>query len=206
MNFDFHQELRDSLAPKWKRLAWRHIVAHFGNSAGTMRVSNRDEDKAGADFVMNCDGIPVFVDIKTRADGCSSYWKCGPELALEDWSVIPDDNNFGQVGWTRDEQKVTTFVLHLFSPVDSELSYLFPFQRLVAAYKEHRAEWLERFQVADQRSRRHTSRCVFVPASVVFPLVAGAQERIVRDDAQVRQGSRSSGGGRTLAGNPEFDW
>lgn len=27
-----------------------------------------------------------------------------------------------------------------------------------------------------------------------------------KERAQVRQGSRSSGGGRTLAGNPEFDW
>lgn len=136
-----------------------------------------DEDRSGTDYVAVLrGGRRVPIDAKARERGCSRYWKNGPELALELWSVKPTQHQRGVVGWTLDESKTTELVLFTFDPVDCSTCFLVCFQLLRVAFRKRCNEWMRSYFCPDQRTQTRTaewlSQCVFVPVDVVLREVA----------------------------------
>jgi len=120
-------------------------------------------------------GAEVMIDAKTRAAGCSKYWRGEPELAIEIWSVMPGgkfQTCYGKAGWTLDESKKTDMVLYTFSPLDSPMAFLIPFHSLRMAAVRNVRTWREAYKVDIQETnegrRGWESQAVFVPASVVI--------------------------------------
>jgi hypothetical protein len=140
--------------------------------------TEKDVDRTGIDYIATLrGGSLVFIDHKLRLPGCSNWWMRAadgtriPELALELWSVVPENGRPGKTGWTLDESKATHYTLHTFDPSDSRDAYLMPFQLLRKAYRSNFSEW-NKFQHGEQTSRRGSSmwrsECVFVPVNIVI--------------------------------------
>lgn len=151
--------------------------------AGVIDVQPTAErmDRAGVDYVATLRrGAEVFVDLKVRRPGCSRYWHDGtPEIALESWSVVPDDDRGkpGKVGWALDEAKITHYVLAMFAPEDSRACYMLPFQLLRTAFRRRFNVWMHGpFRVERQATGGAgggwKSECVFVPAPVVLNAIS----------------------------------
>jgi len=127
------------------------------------------EDKMGNDYrVILRRGGEILVDAKNRDRGCSRFWKCGPEFALEKWSVLPENGTPGKTGWTLCERKQTDLIFFKFYPEDSTDVFLVSYQLLRVAFRRNLNLWENQFQVARQSSGAWKSECVFVPASIVF--------------------------------------
>lgn len=146
-----------------------------------------ETDKSGIDYYATLRrGARVGIDQKARRAGCGRFWTNGPELALEVWSVrpVPELNIGGVVGWTLDESKQTDYTLHTFDQSDTDQCYLLPFQLLRIAFREHKADWEQNFQVAIQHSDGWDSECIFVPAWCVIDAIREAME-LLPDDQMV---------------------
>lgn len=140
--------------------------------AASIVVASETQDRLGIDYIATLrGGAAVNIDLKCRDIGCSRFWKNGPELALEDWSVLPEEGSGGKVGWTLDESKQTDLVLFVFDAADAAECYLVSFQLLRAAFRHNHAEWIRRYYDANQQSDSWRSHCVFVPADVVLDAI-----------------------------------
>lgn len=134
-------------------------------------------DKAGVDYVATLRrGAQVLIDCKTRQKGCSRYWRQGPELALEDWSVCPGGkyatpNHKSKVGWTLCEKKTVDLILFKFDPEDCRDVFLVCFQLLRSAFHRHYREWLTQFKTDTQDNHRFQSHAVFVPSELVLQAI-----------------------------------
>jgi len=138
-----------------------------------------EEDRNGVDYrAVLRGGAEVTIDAKTRRKGCSQYWTNGtPEVALEKWSVVPNNGTSGETGWTLCESKEVDLIFFKFHPDDCTSTFLFSYQLLRIAFRNYCNTWYEMFKVDRQRSRRGRqswySECVFVPVPTV--------ERAIRD-------------------------
>ena len=147
-------------------------------------ASNVADDRNGIDYWATLRrGAVVGIDHKLRDPGCSKFWKLGwPELALEIWSVTPENGKPGATGWTLDEAKNTDYILYTFDPGDSDEAYLVPFQLLRLVFRKHFDEWCAAYHPLPQKSYRaatgHSwhSEAVFVPAPVVLDAVRDEME------------------------------
>ena len=144
--------------------------------AVSIRQASLLEDKSGTDYFVELRrGGVVNIDLKIRRKGCARFWKTGPELALEKWSVIPNEENKGITGWTLSEKSSTHYTLHIFDPVDTEMIYMLPFQLLRMAFRQNGARWESQYGRQIQHStrcgRRWKSESVFVPASAVIEAI-----------------------------------
>jgi len=149
--------------------------------AGCVNVEKAplEYDKRGIDFVATLrKGATLNIDIKAREFGCSKYWrrdnKTGsviPDLALEIWSVVPERNSKGAVGWSLDESKLTDYTLHIYDPKDCQAAFLMPFQLLRMSFRKNFQKWTRRYRVARQSSGSWKSECVFVPSTVVVAAI-----------------------------------
>lgn len=147
-----------------------------------VRIANEQQDRRGIDYIATLDsGVEVRIDPKSRDAGASQYWtrhnddECIPDLALEDWSVVPDNRQQGVIGWTLDKRKETDLVLFTFDPTDTDRCYIVSFQLLRVAFERHKILWLKQYWDAPQPNNGWTSHCVFVPVNVVFRAIMGVQ-------------------------------
>lgn len=136
----------------------------------SVEKTTEQQDRAGVDYIATLRrGASVLIDAKARTPGCARYWTNGPELALELWSVLPENGMTGKVGWTVCEAKNVDYILFTFDPQDSDKAFLYPFQLLRMAFRSHYAGWKELgYQTAVQSSGTWKSQCIFVPESVVW--------------------------------------
>lgn len=147
----------------------------------TIRDATREENIKGIDFVATLRrGAEVYIDTKERENGCSNFWKSGPELALETWSKMPvPGRSAGKAGWTLDESKQTDYILFLWDKRDCGEALLVPFQLLRIAFRKHYEEWTTKYWKATQKTIEQGSvwhsECVFVPAHIVLTAVDAAQ-------------------------------
>lgn len=154
------------------------LIADMLPGCTTVSASDQRLDRRGVDFVATLRrGAEVYIDLKAREAGCSQYWRNGPELALETWSVVPENCCAGRAGWTLDEAKLTDYTLHVFDPSDSTVAYMLPFQLLRAAFRANVTAWMATYRHARQNSGGWRSECVFVPASVVMSAIDNAMVR-----------------------------
>lgn len=148
----------------------------LGDSCATVRGTCVDMDKKGVDFIATLrHGAEINIDIKARLKGCSRYWRNGIDLALEIWSVRPQNGRRGKIGWTLDESKITDYTLHVFDRTDTDQAFLLPFQLLRMAFCRRFHEWKTSFGKPNDRdvqsSGAWTSECVFVPVSDVLTAI-----------------------------------
>jgi len=146
----------------------------------SVEIAPTEMDRAGIDYIAILrGGAQIFIDAKARDAGCSQYWKDGPELALEDWSVIPENGRRGKVGWTLDEGKQTNLVLFTFDLQDTEQCFLLSFQLLRVAFRHNYRQWREQYKNDTQCSNGWRSHCIFVPASAVFDAIQLASTGVI---------------------------
>jgi hypothetical protein len=129
-------------------------------------------------------GAVLHIDGKTRRKGAAKYWKAfrpgrkgvadgEPDLAIEVWSVTPQEEQVGRVGWTLDESSDTDLILYTFDSADTNEFFLLSFPLLRIAARQCYKSWLARFRDYPQYSRSSTgkvlwqSQCCFVPAQIV---------------------------------------
>lgn len=174
MMFDFKERLAWSKGTR-QRTDIETIKAMID---GCVRVDIADEhlDRRGIDYVATFrGGGQARIDAKARDRGASRYWsKDMPDLALEDWSVMPKDGRPGKVGWTLDESKQTDLVLFTFDPSDTDKCYLVSFQLLRMAFRRNRDTWLKRYKDASQKNNGWYSHCIFVPVRTVLLAITQA--------------------------------
>lgn len=128
--------------------------------------ANRDDDRRGIDYWATLQsGRVVGVDVKCRdkdwiKKGCD-------DVALEIWSVVEKKI----VGWTRDTQKQTDYILFLWK--DTGRCMLVDFPILCSIFMQRWETWHKAYQTAFQRtenspSSQWHSECVFVPRKVIW--------------------------------------
>lgn len=138
-----------------------------------------EQDKSGVDYIAVLrSGAKVLVDAKTRTPGCSVYWKQGPELALETWSVFPTKERKGKTGWTLSEKTEVDYILFTFSPGDTNSVFLYPFQLLRISFRRNLAKWKKKYKVDKQNSGDWRSECIFVPESIVWESIREVMQSI----------------------------
>lgn len=171
MKYNFQERLNFS---KGKRQESDQLtIMQLLDGCANVATTDVELDRLGVDYIATLrKGAEVYIDAKTREEGCSRFWKKNePELAIEVWSVVPGgkyNTKTGRVGWTLDEAKITDMILYTFSESDCGTAYLFPFQSLRMATRRNVRNWMNRFKVDTQDSGSWESQAVFVPASEVI--------------------------------------
>jgi len=152
---------------------------------GCTNVSKTDTatDRAGVDYVATLrGGAKVLIDAKARTPGCSRFWRNGPELALEVWSVLPNKGKGqdGKTGWTLSESSGVHYILFTFDAADTPEVFMYPFQLLRMAFRRNLTEWKKEYKVDRQSSGQWQSECVFVPEKVVWDAIRRAMRQPCR--------------------------
>jgi hypothetical protein len=174
MTYGFQEQLDFSQGAKCDSDAETIMSLLYGCASVTPNTGTGND--CGIDYIATLRrGAEVMIDAKTRAAGCSKYWRGEPELAIEIWSVMPGGKfqiNSGKAGWTLDESKKTDMVLYTFSPCDTTVAYLIPFHSLRMAAVRNVVNWRQKYKVDTQETnegrRGWQSQAVFVPASIVI--------------------------------------
>jgi len=176
--YSFNEELDLSKQRQYLDiLAIRSMI----NGCTEVKPTDKEMDEKGADYIAKIgNGSPIYIDAKTRLKGCSKYWTNNtPELAIERWSVMPDSDNVGKVGWTLDEAKITEIILYTFDEADCPRSYMLPAIFLRMAAIRNIDNWYKRYKVDRQSSSNHNkwkSEAVFVPVDVVLKAIRNTLE------------------------------
>lgn len=180
-DFDFHERLEWSKGKR--RESTPDTIKAMLDGCVEVRESTRAEEKVGVDFVATLrGGAMVLIDEKRRDQGAKRNWRHDqPELALEVWSVVPDDSHKGVAGWTLSESKQTDLVLFTFAEIEE--CYLLPFQHLRMAFRRNLASWRSFCSSKDQCTEgRYYSRAVFVPVDLVIDAIVEVSRRLAHDD------------------------
>ena len=137
------------------------LMARMPNATAVSKASE-SADKQGTDYWVERDnGLPALsVDIKAR-DHDYKKSRGRDDLALETYSVCNT-----KVGWTRDQNKRTDYVLWYWR--DTGRFLLVPFPPLCQVFERYWREWRETYGHWRQTSGGWQSECVFVPRDVVF--------------------------------------
>ena len=128
-------------------------------------------DRKGIDYIATLSGgALVYIDAKTRRRVrlVNGY----PELALEMWSVKPQNGNTGKIGWTLNTESNTDMILYTFPKDQWKYFYLIPFQFLRMAFQTHGKEWFKIYGSRVQENGLWKSECMFVPANIVLDAVS----------------------------------
>lgn len=190
----FHDKLQRSKESSASE-HYRSFLLRSIDGATKVESASERTDRDGADFWVHVarGSRLLAVDLKAREQGCSRYWRNGPELYLETWSVVPGTktssgvgvgDTAGVVGWTLDDGKNTDYVLFVFDPFDTEEVYLLPFSLLRCAFRRNLALWRKRYgrngsdfqQGTKRASYSYRSAGIPVPASVVLRAVASEMQ------------------------------
>jgi hypothetical protein len=172
--YDFQERLTFSVQSEGR--TFEKIISETLPGISTVVKTDVAVDKTGVDYIATLRrGSKINIDLKLRSAGCSKFWdNKKEELALEYWSVMPDETHVGKAGWTLDEAKDTHYTLHAFSAEDSTRVFLLPFQLLRKAFRTNAELWKKEYRVEKQSSKTWKSECVFVPAHIVMNAITMA--------------------------------
>lgn len=137
-------------------------------SALQVQRAHTTNDRRGTDWWVECNqGQHLSVDCKIRAEDFAAKNPDSDDLALETWSVVEQQI----VGWTRDHNKRTDYVLWHWQ--DTGRWALVPFPMLCAVFSRSWQHWSALYKTARQRTNRNNgshyhSECVFVPRRVIW--------------------------------------
>ena len=118
-------------------------------------------DRQGTDYwIEHKRGRFLSVDVKVRE---KDFGK--DDLALETWSIVDKS-----VGWTRNEEKQTDYILWFWK--DTRRWCLVPFHLLCKVFQEKWEKWLNDYPCYRQFTKNNNggyySECVFVPRREVW--------------------------------------
>ena len=152
-------------------------LANMIPNASRITKTDEDTDKSGADYRVELRGGGiVLIDAKARSAGAGRFWKNGPEVALETWSVKPGPTiPAGKVGWTLNNAKNTDLILFTFAPSDCHWAWLVSFHLLHIAFTKNLDAWTQGYRTVTQSSGGWQSECVFVPIPVVDKAISQTQ-------------------------------
>jgi hypothetical protein len=193
-SFTFQGQMQMSEGATDKKEIEAIILSSFPTAIKVERAKVAD-DKHGTDFWVTTRSGRVFsIDVKVRAKDYSVNHPEKDDVALEIWSVINT-----KIGWTRDTEKQTDYILWIW--LDSGRWMLVPFPMLCNVFSEHWEQWSKLYQVAIQTTKNRNgfqwkSQCVFVPRKIVwvaiydtFSGVPSAQtKRQVNTDVSLNEG------------------
>ena len=155
------------------------LRAMFPRAAGVTKTDVA-EDRAGTDYVIELRrGARLKVDAKARDKGCRRFWKAGPEVALETWSVRPG-GKYGQrgvTGWALDEAKEIDLILFTFDQADHQFAYVRPLPLLRETFRRNYESWGSQYKKDIQDSRSWESECIFVPLVVLDQAIEAMSRR-----------------------------
>jgi hypothetical protein len=144
-----------------------------------IRKAPKTNDRTGVDYIVERYGLcSLQIDLKLRE---KDWWASHSEqddLALETFSVIGTQ----KVGWTRDEKKVSDYILWFWQ--DTGRFYLLPFPPLCYVFQHYWEEWIKEYRTDRQYTRPENGRrgwysaCVFVPRKVIAQKIADWYEGI----------------------------
>jgi len=157
-----------------EHLTWSQGFLHEGieavlleriPSAVKVLKANPDSDKSGVDYWVHRDvGRPLGVDVKVRSEDYKANHD-KDDLALETWSDLDR-----KLGWTRDDQKQTDYILWYWT--DTGRFCLLPFPALCHVFSRHWQFWARIFKTARQQNDGWISECVYVPRETVLAKIA----------------------------------
>lgn len=140
------------------------------NIPGAVRAykAGSQNDRDGTDWWVEIPGRHLSVDCKVRKEDYAAkpdpYG--GDDLALETFSVVETD----KIGWTRDPNKRTDYVLWLW--LDTGRWCLISFPQLCAVFIENWQNWKAIHKTRKQNTTTsyggYHSECVFVPRREVW--------------------------------------
>lgn len=174
MTWDFDERLAFSQGKRGERDA--EILKRAIPNCIDVTKTDEATDKKGVDYIATLEGgAGIGIDVKTRGKGCSKYWRNGQEdLLLEIWSVCPDENNKGKIGWTLSDKTNVDLILFTFDETDSKNFYLLPYQLLRMAFLSNGQKWINKYgrkqstSIAKRLNKVWHSQAVFVPADEVI--------------------------------------
>lgn len=164
-------------------------IKNMIDGCASVEKTDSQMDRAGVDYIATLrKGATILIDAKTRTPGCSKYWRNGPELALEVWSVKPENGATGKAGWTVCEAKNVDYIFFTFDLSDSDNVFLYPYQLLRMTFRQNYPIWkTQGYKVDTQSSGSWKSECIFVPESVVWAAMrlamTGKQVPFIREQA-----------------------
>ena len=172
MTYDFDERLNFSQGKRGERDA--EILKHAIQGCVSVQKTDIETDKKGVDYIATLEGgAEITVDVKARDKGVSKYWRDGKEdLVLELWSVYPDEDNEGKIGWTLSDKTNVDFILYTFDETDSNKYYLLPFQPLRMAFVKNKREWLKKYKTSFTHSGNWSSQAIFVPVTEIYRAIA----------------------------------
>jgi len=163
MTCDFDRDFAYSLGER-QRVDEELLIQAIPNCV-SVRKTDTALDKKGIDYIATLDGgTELYIDAKTRRKGALLMGE--PLLALEVWSVCPDENHAGKAGWTC--SRTTDVDMILYTGEDWDRFYLVPFQQLRMAFQNNYWDWKEIYKPRFQNNRSWQSMAMFVPASIVL--------------------------------------
>lgn len=160
------------------------LKQYFPNSR--IIPGTKEQDRRGIDWVvMTQDNREIYIDTKTRTHRGSELSCLGkpyPEIILELWSIMPGGKyntpiGRSRIGWSKDETKLTNYVLYTFHPDICTKHYLFRFKTLKHIVAIREALWRtkndKKFKsnitiriISSEKSWE--SECAYVPVNLIF--------------------------------------
>lgn len=146
----------------------RQIILNAIPSAVAVHQSHAANDRSGVDWWAEClNGKMLGIDCKVRSVDWAAKETPKDDVALETWSVCEKEI----VGWTRDTNKQTDYILWLWK--DTGRWMLVPFQMLCRVFSDKWEIWCKQYQTATQNTPGYNgggyhSQCVFVPRRLLW--------------------------------------
>ena len=148
--------------------SFKQVLLDIFPEAVNIKRATREEDLKGTDYwvgFMNRSSISV--DVKVRGvDPIEKYGK--DDLILETYSKVEEK----KIGWTRDTNKRTDYILWFWKPTGRWL--LVPFPMLCFVFRKKWEGWRERFtppllqKTETETGKVWHSECILVPRKLVW--------------------------------------
>lgn len=169
MMCDFIKDLQYSMGER-QRIDCELIQRAIPNCI-SVEKTDTELDKRGIDYIATLDGGAIIsIDAKARRKGAVKQGQ-EPRLALELWSVCPENGRRGKSGWTCSRSSEVDMVLYTFDREEWDKFYLIPFQHLRIAFQRNYRAWAEDYPPRKQNNRTWKSEAMFVPATIVLDAV-----------------------------------
>lgn len=165
-SFNFQDQIKMSEGVSNKKDIKEIILSRFPTAIQVEKATTSD-DKSGTDYWVTIkSGQKLSIDVKVRKKDYSKDNPNKDDLALEVWSVINR-----RVGWTRDTEKRTDYILWIW--LDTGRWMLIPFPVLCDIFVKNWEGWCKKYYAPIQETKNPNgsswkSQCVFVPRKLIW--------------------------------------
>ena len=174
--YDFHERINMSQGVCENASVEKVLLAKIPGSLKVIQAST-ENDRNGTDWWVEMSTSRFLsVDAKVRQKDFSAKPPGADDLALETWSVKGEKLSDGTrsnnriIGWTRNENKRTDYIIWLWK--DTGRFCIVPFPMLCKVFSEHWETWSRRYKCVEQFTPRGDggwwSECVFVDRREVW--------------------------------------